>query len=875
MTLDRLRIWGRARWLSSTPSSSERKIGRLASRLASHPILWRERSVNVGGRRLKTTKISERYLATLKSDVDDCEALAVRAREGALADNEPALARDAFPLILGEHVRRRAEATSDYFGALAVSRAGLARCYESGWTPGVLHLSLAKQCADGRHPATARAHLALARLIFEDLGDDELLDDVRQVEERMEEVASELQPRLEEVQSLFTGKYRKSISTSIQVSLIIGHLPLAFEMAQKAVGDGLLTDALEPCLVGALLYRAQGDLDRALDWLRIAQDSGVDDSVIETAAAALTSGVVTFVDTVETLGVSWMSAGIPSGVLIRAQEALEVGDPQEARLLLQDPSVYYLPTTFPQLLKLVAFDTADALVRRALFEHACGVWQDLNDDVQEALGRVQLAEIERSAGRPMTSAASAVQGLLQLEKARRRNRLGSTRRVVLDEMVDHVHLAILDLERRSSEPEWVGASSPPPNRDYAKLLDAMRHDALALLVRQGNETGPRLAVKLRRLAEIELAGVPSPGAEAPVRSTADVVEHEEIIAELEAALGNTGFLDVVFPAKVAVPPSIDCHQIIIDSARRPDGQLGIFGVWLRPGDRGSSIFWDSLGARATKLLEAMRSPVETNITVPRVLTDAAETDLALAELADALPEELRSDLVSGRSSELVIVPTGPLWGVPWTALPIDDEPLVRHATIRLAPSTALISQRHVAGLVPDIPVVTGAIAPELSDLGGAAVARELRDMVQDARSLAGLGHAEHRDVTLVVSHGSPLPGLAHQLAYDEERYTAADLITGPNVGGLVILLACWSAACTYERGTEPVALPTAALVRGARSVIASQWALPAEAVTRIAVDLLRHPFLLHDAPAALRDVQLAARERNPDPSTWATLACYG
>jgi hypothetical protein len=304
--------------------------------------------------------------------------------------------------------------------------------------------------------------------------------------------------------------------------------------------------------------------------------------------------------------------------------------------------------------------------------------------------------------------------------------------------------------------------------------------------------------------------------------------------------------------------------------------LSLFGAHIRPNHDAPTLFCRALGPKASRLLEAMRTPVEGRPGVPKILTDALETEVALAEVADALPDDLLHELAAGSDRQLLLLPTGPLWGIPWAAMPVDGQPLVHHTTIRLAPSTALITPATAFDRpLPQLPRVTGVIDTALAYANGSNTGDELLSLVNDQRTFPQLDERSHGDVDFILCHGQPRPGLAHHVEHGVDRYSAAEVLTGPEVARVVVLLACWSAACQYDRAVEPVALPTIALVRGADAVIGSQWALPFDALARMGVELLRHPRLVSDPPGALRDVQLAARERDPDPSTWSTLACYG
>jgi hypothetical protein len=244
-------------WLASPQHRGERAIGRAIAGLASHPVLWRHRKATVAGLQMTGVWVGDRYLDSLRADLETCEDMAAQSKRGALAAGYAAAAAEAFPVAVHMAAGRRNDVTGDSFAAYAVSRAGLARSYEGTWAPGVLHLSLAKLCADSRRLAAARAHAELARLSFHAVNDDEGAAEAGGTAQRIEAIATEIPPRLGDVEPYFHGKYAKHLPGSIQAAAIFGHLPLAHAMAQEGVRRQVLADALVPCLVGALLTCAQ------------------------------------------------------------------------------------------------------------------------------------------------------------------------------------------------------------------------------------------------------------------------------------------------------------------------------------------------------------------------------------------------------------------------------------------------------------------------------------------------------------------------------------------------------------------------------------------------------------------------------------------
>lgn len=862
--------WAREAWLTSDQPSVERferGTAKFARWLSNYPIVWSDITARVAGKPMGVTRLRPRYLAELAKSLDFCEKVARKVDGEQDEDGTLMTAAEAYPVLVNGVADRLR--VGDSFGVMAFRRAGIARSYKNGWNTGSIHLMLGGQLLDTRHLESARQHFLVGQLLSEREGDLEASTRGAKALARLEEVKDQVPTRLEEAEKWMNGRYRKHLPSIIHGLMLVGYFPLAQELAEESARRGLLGSKLEPFLVGALFSCARGDLDSAERWLELASQNGADSAVVDAAKSSLSDGMLQFTESVASLGFSWLGAGLPSETLTLAQQAVENDDKEACECLLSDPAVYYLPTTFPHLLTRVGRDTPDPLVRRARFNDAGAWWTDVGDEVMCALTYLNRAQAERAHGRSMSAANCSMIGLLNLEEARRRNRRSTTRRLVLGEMVTHLHEAVLDLEGRCDTAEPFGWASPPSTGYYAKVFDAMRQDAIALLVGGFGGSEKELASRLDRLAGENPPLLTQKG------GAGDFDQWLKTAMQAELAMGDTSVLDLVFPDDVRDPEPNGTHQLIVDCARRPEGQTGLFGVWIRPTKPLScAVFWGDLGDRSSRLIEAMRSPMDMGPTIPRILTDPISTNEALRELSGLLPEKLVNEIIGDGAAAITVIPTGPLWGIPWAALPIDDRPLIHFTKLRVAPSNAIAARTLSESSRSESTEITAVMDESLF---GSQVPefRDLCSIVSDRRSLDDLRRSDHGDVTLVVCHGQPLSGLAQHVTMGDQHYSAGDMLTGSKVGEVIILMACWASACRYDRSVEPVGFQTAALVRGARAVIAPQWALPLSTIGPMTVALIRHPLLLSDPAEALRGVQLEALERDPDPSTWATLACYG
>jgi len=221
---------------------------------------------------------------------------------------------------------------------------------------------------------------------------------------------------------------------------------------------------------------------------------------------------------------------------------------------------------------------------------------------------------------------------------------------------------------------------------------------------------------------------------------------------------------------------------------------------------------------------------------------------------------------------VVVVPTGALHAVPWSALPtVAGRPLV------VAPSA------HVWLRAAGRPRRSGSVL-SVAGPGLPAAAREARALLQiypNAEILAG-----RRATAAAVISRLGTVAVAHIAAHatlnaDNGLWSAVQLADGPltvyeleglpSVPGLVILSACQSGLPTVRPGDEVLGLVTALLALGARTVIAS--VLPVD--DKATADLM---MALHVALAAGRfpaDALTQAQSQAADGVSAASFVCFG
>jgi CHAT domain-containing protein len=227
---------------------------------------------------------------------------------------------------------------------------------------------------------------------------------------------------------------------------------------------------------------------------------------------------------------------------------------------------------------------------------------------------------------------------------------------------------------------------------------------------------------------------------------------------------------------------------------------------------------------------------------------------------------------------LLIVPAGPLHGVSWAALRLDDHWLAERAIVQIAPSLmtwCILAERQAdtaAALVVGCSAF-GARAPALP-----AVAAELeavmrhwpgrvdRLFAQGATRVEILGRSAHGKLASYTllhlathAHMVPQRGLvAHVMLWDDDLLLPE--IAGLRLaGGLTVLSACDGAAADTLPGEELMSLSWAFLVAGAGGVLASLWRVDDHTVAQFMEIFYTELCACRDPALALAGTQRADR----------------
>lgn len=308
-------------------------------------------------------------------------------------------------------------------------------------------------------------------------------------------------------------------------------------------------------------------------------------------------------------------------------------------------------------------------------------------------------------------------------------------------------------------------------------------------------------------------------------------------------------------------------------------------------------------AGAARLAGGAQTPLEerlrTDVVGRRRTTGRwpGESARALSDLL--LPGEF-FDRLPG-SGELVVVPSGPLNLIPFSALPVpgDGEPLGARYATRYTPSLATLAETEarsrVAGDAPPAPLIVGnptmpavpagsrseplASLPGAEEesrwlashlgtepmIGGSATERSVRERIPDASliHLATHGYAYGTEARARDSFVALGPGEGH-----DGLLTVGEVLDDPTLtlaAELVVLSACQTGLGDLKQAEGTVGLQRAFLAKGARSVLVSLWSVSDEAT-----DLLMRSFYTHwldddDSPSKAEALRRAQEEVRTTP----------
>ncbi|WP_113705569.1 CHAT domain-containing protein [Nonomuraea lactucae] len=409
-------------------------------------------------------------------------------------------------------------------------------------------------------------------------------------------------------------------------------------------------------------------------------------------------------------------------------------------------------------------------------------------------------------------------------------------------------------------------------RAALRVATAARSDALAAFVRAGARFTPQLHELVQ---DITLASAePGQQAEDRLRDLYGRLEHET-----SRQMRRTVEADTDLDEMIASLPR-GGHALLLDVLEEDDTFCN--RIWLSP-DGVPHVDEVILPMGVRRFLDAYHQAREEAAWRPQ------RDDLA-ALGHTIVPDGLAEALAAGANPPLVIGTGSVLGPVPLAAVMIEGRYLAEQAQLAVVPSLALWpalrSRGHRPGRgtlayfdsnVPGWRRENAALQATLApvDLAGAD---EVRGMLADASAYAAVvisahGASPEQEQDGVGRH----PGLAQALELTpDDLLTAAELL-GCRLPDAFITASCWSGRLAVRAAIEPLGLPTAALLAGARWVLAGTVDIGSTSTATLLAGFYRELADGMTPAAALQRAQTAYLSQRPDtaPGTWAGLTIIG
>jgi CHAT domain-containing protein/tetratricopeptide (TPR) repeat protein len=267
-------------------------------------------------------------------------------------------------------------------------------------------------------------------------------------------------------------------------------------------------------------------------------------------------------------------------------------------------------------------------------------------------------------------------------------------------------------------------------------------------------------------------------------------------------------------------------------------------------------------------------------------------------LSEALFRHTLGDLQ--RAREVVVMPDGPLWALPFDALPVPvDEhsraPLADFAPVVVAPSYAV--RKHLSNLPrPNLAkrtcliVSDPAFGADMERLEGTRLeAAYIESAVgglhlkeREATAAAFLEHLESADLIHLATHAYGDMGKSDAFLYFSDgsgegtvSVSAGEILQHRLSASLVFLSACSSSIASESVGEGLTSLGRAFLRAGARTVISTQWRVYDSEAAELIREFYSRLAGGITVASALWGAKTARRKENVSAETWAAFQAYG
>lgn len=234
----------------------------------------------------------------------------------------------------------------------------------------------------------------------------------------------------------------------------------------------------------------------------------------------------------------------------------------------------------------------------------------------------------------------------------------------------------------------------------------------------------------------------------------------------------------------------------------------------------------------------------------------------------------------GNFERIAFIPSGPLYGVPFSALYDGTTYLIDHFEVAIGPGVSILNDMELAGTVktnPSHPLIVSfgdVIAPGLDIEADRIAARfPAAAVLSGEEAEAGAVTAAMREADLIhlACHGrfDSVHPRASGIRLSDGWLTLNRLMENRLNSPLVMLTGCETGRVRVERGDDVIGMIVAFVAAGAAGMVTSLWKTHDSAATRTMEAFYQSLEKLNDPVSALRTAQLHVRDAHPHPAFWA------
>ncbi|MFD0430665.1 CHAT domain-containing protein [Streptomyces zhihengii] len=222
-----------------------------------------------------------------------------------------------------------------------------------------------------------------------------------------------------------------------------------------------------------------------------------------------------------------------------------------------------------------------------------------------------------------------------------------------------------------------------------------------------------------------------------------------------------------------------------------------------------------------------------------------------------LPAPLTTALLGAGPHDLLILPAGELWRVPWGALPLPDGRLLGEVShFVVCPSLTIQRQLATREGATDGPRVPVDVDVWRSPLVKHHPMELFRDHRWNPRRLTSAAEArdavcEGRTLMVLTGHGRPRPETRHYLELDRDTWLLPTDLLGRRPPRRLALIACWGSTSPGRAPGDPISIATLALAGGSDEVLATVGELGDSAPATRYVEMVLNALPEHGMAAAV------------------------